>query len=91
MKPKTQTIEEVLADALKSSEDFYAKDTQRIRNKIDSDFADAVRYSGFSFIEDPRKPIPLYKIWLLKIKYKITWPLGLRIVHEDNICNGEDC
>jgi len=102
--PKKQTVESLLADTLSPlhfdeepakynklvgahpmSLIEIRKEGQRLYNKRESDFTDAVRYATWP--GKPAKPPSL----LQKLWWKITWPLGLRIVHENNICDCEDC
>ena len=60
------------------------KETMKLYNKRESDMMDAVRY-GIWPSAPVQPPSLLEKFWA-----KITWPLGLIIVHEDNICDCED-
>lgn len=56
---------------------------QKTYNKTQSDMMDAVRY-GIQPLSAPKPP----SIWV-KLYRKLTWPLGLKLVHEDDICDCE--
>lgn len=60
---------------------------QRHYNKRESHFADMIRYGS---IMAPTTPKPPRFPRILALWRKIKWPLGLRIVHEDDICDCED-
>jgi len=96
-KPKLRTVADELnevfigdgsggpSEAVKSmAGDNGLIETMKLYNKRESDMMDAVRY-GVWPSAPVKPPSRLEKFWA-----KITWPLGLRIVHEDNICDCED-
>jgi len=58
---------------------------QRNINKVNSDFMDSARYAGTFPVEPYVPPSIWVRLW-----EKIQWPLGLRIVHKDDICNCEE-
>jgi len=94
-KPKQETVEEILADALLSLDPEHPRplyyqeaiDAQRLINKRESDFMDAVRY-GFVLRASvtPRRWHHVVHGKIAAFKYWIT---GLRIVHKNRIDNEE--